>query len=205
MSENKKNFKCLKTEIMAVGFDSESLSKHFNIQKGVKFIDYEDISNHKGDILIVMIDYLKDLYNELNDYCIFGGSRVDLYEFDRLNRYKFNDYKKVFLVSIDCFFKEFNYHFKSLYSNINFIDDFTPIDANVTNEDANISNTKKKNILRLKEYVDKQKDYFDSREIMKKFNVSNRWIKRYMYDMNKIYNNIGYSYSKRKWYKINVE
>lgn len=205
MSENKKNFKCLKTEIMAVGFDSESLSKHFNIQKGVKFIDYEDISNHKGDILIVMIDYLKDLYNELNDYCIFGGNRVDLYEYDRLNRYKFNDYKKVFLVSIDCFFKEFNYHFKSLYSNINFIDDFTPIDANVTNEDTNISNMKKKNILRLKEYVDKQKDYFDSREIMKKFNVSNRWIKRYMYDMNKIYNNIGYSYSKRKWYKINVE
>lgn len=48
----------------------------------MKFIDYEDISNHKGDILIVMIDYLKDLYNELNDYCIFRGSRVDLYEYD---------------------------------------------------------------------------------------------------------------------------
>lgn len=197
-------------EIIAVGFDSETLLKRYNISGDVKYIDIEDIPNHKADILIICLDQLTELYEELyyyenynleNNYKHFY-KKVDLYEFDRLNRNKYKNYKKVYIVSIDCFFKEFNYHFKSLYTNLNFIDDFEIIDVEINDEVLNTSNIKTCNICKLKKYVDKQEDYFDSKDIMKEFNVSNRWVKRYMYDMNKLYNNIGYSYSKRKWYKI---
>ncbi len=193
------------SKIVAVGYDSNTLLESHKVFGDIEFISVEDIPNYKADILIISIDCLSDLFNAINDCYQFSEDKVDLYEYDRLNRYKYKNYKKVYLVSIECFFGEFNYHFKSLYTNLIFIDDFIPIDTNINDDECKVSNIKMGNILKLKEYVDKQNDYFDSKEIMKKFNVSNRWIKRYMYDMNKIYNNIGYSYSKRKWYKISEE
>ena len=193
------------SKIVAVGYDSNTLLESHNVSGDIEFISVEDIPNYKADILIVSIDYLSDLFNAINDCYQFSEDKVDLYEYDRLNRYKYKNYKKVYLVSIECFFGEFNYHFKSLYTNLNFIDNFTSIDTNINDNECKVSNIKMGNIQKLKEYVDKQNDYFDSKEIIKKFNVSNRWIKRYMYDMNKIYNNIGYSYTKRKWYKTSEE
>ena len=200
-----------KRYIVTVGFSIEELDWRFCIHSdNVLYLDnIKDISNYKADILIINLDdYLGDLYDELKELEFYKEDnyhkhlykKYDLYEYDRLNREKYKNYKKVYLVSIDCLFEEYNY--KNNYSNIFFVNDQTKLDLSISNRNDEISNIKNKNINKLKEYVDNQKDYFNSNDIMKKFNVSNRWIKRYMKDMNDIYNNIGYSYSKRKWYKV---
>ena len=203
MAQNKK--------IISIGFSGEELAWRFDIHSdNVLYLeDVNDISNYKADILIINLDdCLSNLYDELKDRYLYKEDnyhkhlyrKYDLYEYDRLNRRKYENYKKVFLVSIDWLFEEYKY--KNNYSNIYFVNDQTKLDLSVGNKEYKISNIKNKNICKLKEYIDKQKDYFNSKDIMKEFNVSNRWIKRYMKDMNDIYNNIGYSYSKRKWYKV---
>ncbi len=200
-----------KKSIVTVGFSAEELTSRFDIHsdKVLYLNSINDISNYKADILLIDLDnYINDLYDELKNRYLYKEDnyhkhlyhKYDLYEYDRLNRKKYKNYKKVFLVSIDWLFEEYNY--KNNYSNIYFVNDQTKLDLSIDDGNNKISNIKNKNISRLKEYVDNQKDYFNSKDIMKEFNVSNRWIKRYMKDMNNIYNNIGYSYSKRKWYKV---
>ena len=183
------------------GFTKEEIIKKYNIDRNIKCIDgLDNISDYKSDYLIINLDNINDLYKELSDFDEQKYKKYDLYEFDRLNRIKFSNFKKVYIVSLDHFFNK--YHFKSLYSNLNFIDDDEKIIILEVQKKEKISFIKNKNIEKLKEYVDKQDTYFNSKDIMKYFNVSNRWIKRYMKDMNDLYNNIGYSYSKRQWYKI---
>ncbi len=197
--------------IVAVGFSIEELAWRFDIHSDnvLCLNSIKDISNYKADILIINLDdYMNNLYDELKKCELYKEDnyhkhlyhKYDLYEYDRLNRKKYENYKKVFLVSIDWLFEEYNY--KNIYSNIYFVNDQAKLDLSIDDGNSKISNIKNKNISKLKEYVDNQKDYFNSKDIMEAFNVSNRWIKRYMKDMNDIYNNIGYSYSKRKWYKV---
>ncbi len=188
-------------KIVSLGFNKQELNDRFNIDGDITFLDnLNDISKYKADILIINLDNMPNLYDILSDYDELKYKKYDLYEFDRMSRKMFNNHKKVFIISLDDFFH--NYKFKSLYSNIYFINSIDEINCNVEQLDKKKSRIKNNNIEKLKEYVDKQVDYFDSKNIMKAFNVSNRWIKRYMKDMNDIYNNIGYSYVKRKWYKI---
>ena len=187
--------------ILLLDISIEEAKRRFNIDGNFKMVNsIDELKSNVSDILIAFTDSFTDLYNDLEYY---GNNekykKADLYEFDRLNRKVFNNYKKVFIISLDKVF--YKYKYKSLYSNLYFIDDGDKLDLNLK-EKNKISNIKKGNILRLKDYVDKQDDYFDSEGIMQKFNVSNRWVKRYMKDMNDIFNNIGYSYSKRKWYKV---
>ena len=158
------------------------------------------LPNDKEGILIINLDNINSLYNNLLYYDELKYQKYDLYDFDRINRKKFKKFEKVYIISLDKFF--YKYNFKSIYTNIHFIDDGDRIDLSTNNGSYKNSNIKNNNIHKLKEYVDKQKDYFGSKDIMDKFNVSNRWIKRYMKDMNDIYNNVGYSYVKRKWYKV---
>ncbi len=171
----------------------------------ITVIDINDVSKYKGDILIIDLDQLENLNEELFEHDSmkykYNYKKYDLYEFDRLNRYKYRNYKKVIIVAHNEYFDEYK-TYKNQYSNIYFALDLEYIDFNIIDNKNKISNIKNNNILKLIEYVDKQSSYFDSKPIMKLFNVSNRWIKRYMKDMNDIYNNIGYSYSKRKWYKV---
>ena len=190
-------------DIVLLDIDEDTAKERFGIDGNFKTIEsLDEVPNNKGDFLVSFVDSFVDLYNGLDYYDCdeFKYQKYDLYEFDRLNRELFSNYRKVFLVSVEMWFKKYN--FKSLYSNINFVDDGDELDLSIDDNKGKISNIKKGNILRLKDYVDKQDDYFDSEGIMKEFNVSNRWVKRYMKDMNDIYNNIGYSYSKRKWYKV---
>lgn len=200
-----------KLDIVSMGFNREELIDKFNIDGDITFIDnVDDIFMYKADILIIDLCNLKKLFDELYNCEVYKYQnnhmhlyeKYDLYEYDRLNRSKFKNYRKVFIVSIDCLFDEYNY--KNIYSNIYYVNGFNKLDLQINDNNFKISSIKNKNILKLKEYVDKQENYFDSKEIMKQFNVSSRWIKRYMKDMNDIYNNIGYSYSKRKWYKVEI-
>ena len=168
----------------------------------IELINIDDISKYKGDILILDLDDIKDLNDDLYNCCL-TNTKYDLYEYDRLNRYKYKNYKKVYIVAHDEYFSDYS-TYKNQYSNIYFVHGLTVLyftNLSVNNDSKKISNIKNNNILKLKKYVDSKKDYFDSKSIMKLFNVSNRWIKRYMKDMNDIYNNVGYSYTKRKWYK----
>lgn len=199
-------------EIVTVKLSKEDLNFYLNLNvENVKTINIEDVKINKGDILFIELNSIKTLYDTIKFYEELKYqdnhkhlyNKYDLYEYDRLNRKIFKNYKKVYIFSIDDLLNEYNY--KSLYSNIHFIkfNDIPNFKQNAN--EKRISNIKNKNINLLKDYVDKQKDYFNSKDIIKKFNVSNRWIKRYMYDMNKLYNNIGYSYTKRMWYKTSEE
>ena len=40
------------------------------------------------------------------------------------------------------------------------------------------------------------------KEIMNKLKVNEKWLQRYMKDMNYLYNNIGYNKKKRLWYVV---
>ena len=190
--------------IVLIDIDEDTAKKEFGLDGNFIIIkSISEIPYNKGDYLISFIDSFPDLYDELEYYDSdeLKYQKYDLYEFDRINRKLFSNYRKVFLISIEKHFKKYN--FKSLYTNINFINaDDDKIILSIDDNKSKISNIKKGNILKLKDYIDKQDDYFDSKGIMKEFKVSNRWVKRYMKDMNDIYNNIGYSYKKRKWYKV---
>lgn len=62
----------------------------------------------------------------------------------------------------------------------------------------------KKNTIKLSELYEiiKQKKEISTKEILKETGFSDRSIQRYMYNINKIYNCIGYDYSKNVWYFI---
>lgn len=191
----------MKNNIISVGLDQDYLLERFNIDTSITYVD--NINNlicDKADLLIINLDNMNDLYSDLLSYDEVKYQKYDLYDFDRLNRKKFKNFEKVYIISLDKLF--YKYNFKSLYTNIHFIDDGGKLDLSIDNSRPKNSNIKNNNINKLKEYVDNQKDYFTSIDIMNKFKVSSRWVKRYMKAMNDIYNNIGYSYSKRKWYKV---
>lgn len=191
----------MKNNIISVGLDQDYLLERFNIDTSITYVD--NINNlicDKANLLIINLDNMNDLYSDLLSYDEVKYQKYDLYDFDRLNRKKFKNFEKVYIISLDKLF--YKYNFKSLYTNIHFIDDGGKLDLSIDNSRPKNSNIKNNNINKLKEYVDNQKDYFTSIDIMNKFKVSSRWVKRYMKAMNDIYNNIGYSYSKRKWYKV---
>ena len=191
----------MKNNIISVGLDQDYLLERFNIDTSITYVD--NINNlicDKANLLIINLDNMNDLYSDLLSYDEVKYQKYDLYDFDRLNRKKFKNFEKVYIISLDKLF--YKYNFKSLYTNIHFIDDGGKLDLSLDNSRPKNSNIKNNNINKLKEYVDNHKDYFTSIDIMNKFKVSSRWVKRYMKAMNDIYNNIGYSYSKRKWYKV---
>lgn len=191
----------MKNNIISVGLNENYLLERFNIEMPITCIDnMSDLPNDKEGILIINLDNINSLYNNLLYYDELKYQKYDLYDFDRLHRRKFDGFKKVYIISLDRFF--YKYNFKSIYTNVHFIDDGDKIDLSIENNLYKNSNIKNNNIHKLKEYVDKQENYFDSKDIIDKFKVSSRWVKRYMKNMNDTYNNIGYSYSKRKWYKV---
>ena len=61
---------------------------------------------------------------------------------------------------------------------------------------------KKRNFIEQMHIFLKTKKTVKTSELVKKFHVNPRKIERYMKDYNKIYNNIGYDYSKNEWYII---
>ena len=185
-------------DVVVIGFDIDDINN--SLCNNITCISIDDINKNKADILIINLDNMDDLYNEISYYDSNKYLKYDLYEYDRVNRLKYKNYNSVYIVSLDNMFDKYKY--KNIYSNIIFINNLDEINYLIQDNNKKISNIKNNNINKLKEYVDKQNNYFSSKDIMNLFKVSNRWIKRYMKDMNDIYNNIGYSYSKRKWYKV---
>ena len=190
-------------KVFLVGIDKEYILDKLKLEANITILNnIDEIVNYKGDLLIINLDNIKDLYDNVSFYDQLKYEKYDLYEYDRLNRKRFSNFGRVIIVSLDLFFDKYNY--KNIYSNISFVNDVIDVDVeNIYNNSIKkVSNIKNNNILKLKSYVDNKKNYFNSIDIINTFKVSNRWVKRYMKDMNDIYNNIGYSYSKRMWYKV---
>jgi hypothetical protein len=208
--------------IVSIDFNEQELQERFDIVSYKKDNRYprfpniicldniNELKRQEGFMLIIFLDLIPELYFK----CDENPNNFDaLYEFDRLNRNKFNNFEYVVIYCTDDFFDKSNY--KSIHSNIMFksslyrdgvyknkLDIYALYEKYLNKKDIKLTNIKRNNIDRLKKCVDKQKDYFTSEDIMKKLNVSHKWVKRYMKDMNEVYNNIGYSYSRKMWYKV---
>lgn len=184
--------------IYLYGYDYDSYD--FDLSNKFNFIE-DDISNifiNKGFMAIINIDAFDGIFDELceprdNNY---------LYEYDRLYRKKYK-YEYVIFISGDLpSYKNVHSSLQFLTRTVDFKLDIDYYYERCNSKDEKNTNIKNSNITKLKKFVDKQNDYFSSIEVMNKFNVSNKWVKRYMGYMNKKYHNIGYSYSMKKWYKV---
>lgn len=179
----------------------------YNRFPNILYIDNPNqIERKKGFLLISDIEEFKELDKELYDNEEYGY-KVDIYEFDRLNRKKFKNFEYVIIFSTSNY-KRLD-SLKLDYSNIIIINDnncdrnmiYDLYDKSLNKKYKKISDIKMNNINKLKEYL-RGKTYIKTKDIMDYFNVSDKWVKRYMKDMNDIYNNIGYNYVKKCWYKV---
>ena len=71
----------------------------------------------------------------------------------------------------------------------------------IEKEDKKFTQKRKNNIEKLHNYL-KGKRFVTTEEIVEEFKVSDRWVLRYMTDVNDIYQNIGYDSYKKRWYIV---
>ena len=73
----------------------------------------------------------------------------------------------------------------------------------MSKKENKFSRIKSNNVEKLRTFIRKlNKEFFTTDEIKQKLNVNEKWIQRYMKEMNNIYNNIGYNKRKRLWYVV---
>ena len=73
----------------------------------------------------------------------------------------------------------------------------------ISKKEIKLSRIKSDNVEKLRTFIRKlNKDFFTTEEIKQKLNVNDKWIQRYMKEMNDIYNNIGYNKRNRLWYVV---
>ena len=207
--------KNIKRNIVCVGYDSyykDSLklrdTKINNIKPNLINIDaLEELNRKQGFLLLFTMDDLYDYFpNIVNIY------KPDVYEIDRYLRKKFKNFEYVIIVSIE----EFDYG-RIPFSNIYIVYANNYLNTNkginvlidkiskefISKKESKISKIKYNNIEKLRTYITKsKKDFFKTEEIKQKLNVNEKWIQRYMKEMNNIYNNIGYNKRKRLWYVV---
>ncbi len=207
--------KNIKRNIVCVGYDSyykDSLklrdTKINNIKPNLINIDtLEELNRKQGFLLLFTIDDLYDYFpNIVNIY------KPDVYEIDRYLRKKFKNFEYVIIVSIE----EFDYG-RIPFSNIYIVYANNYLNTNeginnlidkiskefISKKESKISKIKYNNIEKLRTFIKKsKKDFFKTEEIKQKLNVNEKWIQRYMKEMNNIYNNIGYNKRKRLWYVV---
>ena len=207
--------KNIKRNIVCVGYDSyykDSLklrdTKINNIKPNLINIDaLEELNRKQGFLLLFTMDDLYDYFpNIVNIY------KPDVYEIDRYLRKKFKNFEYVIIVSIE----EFDYG-RIPFSNIYIVYANNYLNTNkginvlidkiskefISKKESKISKIKYNNIEKLRTFIKKsKKDFFKTEEIKQKLNVNEKWIQRYMKEMNNIYNNIGYNKRKRLWYVV---
>lgn len=161
----------------------------------------------KGGFLLLLT--INDLYSYFPN--VIDEENPDVYEIDRHVRKLFKNFEYVILISIE----EFNYglvpfsniyvEFANKYFNsdegINTLVDYL-YEESINKKELKLTRIKNININKLKKYIDGKQDYIKTEEIIKSLNVNEKWIQRYMKDMNIVYNNIGYNKKKRLWYKV---
>jgi len=212
----------LRRNIVYVGSDSY-------YKDDLKLYDAKDIenseSNNNGYPHLVKINSLKELerkqgfllvltMDDLSEYLpnIIEPYQPDVYEIDRHARKIFQNFEYTIIISAEEFdyghipFSNIYVEFANKYFNtkegLNILIDKLYKEY-TSKKELKLSNIKRNNINKLKQYIDKHKnEYITTKEIMESLNVNEKWLQRYMKDMNKLYNNIGYNKRKRVWYKV---
>jgi len=178
--------------------------------------DIQNLKRKEGFIFLSCLDEFDDILkyiNYLSPEFFYEDIKpdIDLYEFDRLNRSKFKNFEYVIIISID--FYDFLRPKTIPYSPFIFYDEptfkknsdiiFTLYEKYLNEKNQKFSNIKLKNISKLKNYLKQtKKTYYTTKEIKEALKVNEKWVQRYMKDMNTIYKNIGYNHHKNMWYVI---
>lgn len=193
--------------------DSDSYYKKdlkLNDRNGTLNLIKEDnlkLACEKGGFLLLLT--ISDIYPLFKD--VIDEEKPNVYEIDKHVRKLFDKFEYVILISIE----EFNYglvpfsniyvEFANKYFNsdegINTLVDYL-YEESINKKELKLTRIKNININILKKYIDGKQDYIKTEEIIKHLNVNEKWLQRYMKDMNKIYNNIGYNKKTRVWYKV---
>lgn len=173
----------------------------------IKINTLKDLKRKQGFLLLITMDELYDYLPNVVD-----TFEPDVYEIDRYTRKLFKNFEYVILISIEEFdydhipFSNMYVVFANKYFNtdkgINVLIDKI-YEEFISKKENKISRIKNDNIEKLRTFIKKlKKDFFTTEEIKQKLNVNEKWIQRYMKEMNKIYNNIGYNKRKRLWYIV---
>jgi len=184
-------------------FKLNDINSNLNL---IKENDIEIACQRGGFLLLLTINdiypYFKNVIDEENP---------DVYEIDRHIRNLFKNFEYVILISIEEFdyghipFSNIYVEFANKYFNtekgLNVLVDIL-YEESLNKKELKLTRIKKTNINKLKEYINRRKDYIKTEEIIKHLKVNEKWIQRYMKDMNIVYNNIGYNKKKRVWYKV---
>lgn len=207
--------KNIKRNIVYVGTDSyfkDTLklkdTKINNIEPNlIKINTLKELSRRQGFILLLTMDELYDYFPN-----VINMIEPDVYEIDRHTRKIFKNFEYVILISNE----EFDYGhvpFSNMYVVFanNYFDTSEGInvlidkinDNFLSKKEIKLTNIKYENIEKLRTFIRKlKKEFFTTDEIKQKLNVNDKWIQRYMKEMNNIYNNIGYNKRKRVWYIV---
>ena len=179
--------------IVIVGF-SDIEKRSIGVPKigEVLYLDsMDEVKKHQGFLLII---------NNIDN--------IDLISFDKKYRKYLNRY--VFWLN-----KEKNKCYKDKYSNIELVDNFifSDLTLNIWDEYDSYKNSRNNDIE--KKYTNKRMDNINkiynylinykeisTSKVCFDLGINARMVQRYMQDINNIYHNIGYDYSKNEWYII---
>lgn len=216
------NMDKLRRNIVYVGSDSYykddlKLYDAKDIEKGesnnndyphlVKINNLKELERKQGFLLVLTMDDLSEyLPNVIDPY------QPDVYEIDRHARKTFQNFEYTIIISAEEFdyghipFSNIYVEFANKYFNtkkgLNILIDKLYKEY-TSKKELKLSNIKRNNINKLKQYIDNhQNEYITTKEIIESLNINEKWLQRYMKDMNKLYNNIGYNKRKRVWYKV---
>ena len=186
-----------------------STENKFNL---VNVSSVKEIKRKQGFLVVLEISDLYEIDKEIDWFDDNSVYKIDVYELDR----KFRNYFKNFEYVIILVTEEFDYGhipFSNIYVEyknkyLDNEDGFNVLIKNLYKEYSykkEIKYTKKRweNIEKINSYFKKtRKKFFTTNELLKKFKVNEKWLQRYLKDVNRIYHNIGYNKKKRLWYVI---
>lgn len=134
----------------------------------------------------------------------------NIIDLDKKYRKSFNKFEKVWIYNEKYKWKEDKWSGIEKANREIFLD----ISFNLTEEWEEYKAKKEKNTISLKFNLDKQEKLAElysylknfktikTKQIVNDLKISARSIERYMFDLNNIYHNIGYDYSRNEWYFI---
>ena len=169
--------------------DEDNTFFHFPYIKPVN--DIIDLKRKQGFLLFIYDNFL-----EVKD-CL---------NIDKKYRKLFNHFNLVYIITEnEEKLKLGHINYTNIYFANQILDDYEIIelyyDYMLNTEKINFSLSKNQILSNMNKFL-KNKKIIKTSDIAHEFNISIRQAERYMVDYNKIYQNIGYDYSKNEWYII---
>lgn len=210
-----------KRNIVFVGFSQQEIEK----------LEFKDIRDQKEawtstDIThrfprLLYFDTVKEAKRHQGLILFYKiEEEFDFVKYDIQNRKQFKNYEYVFLVvpkknKIDYFYQVSNItHIKTQVSKLALISFYhlayhpslmhclnQMYKIHLENIQKKFSNIKLQNIEKLKQHV-KKTTYINIKKTALLLHVSNKWVERYLIDMNFLYHNVGYDKRKKMWYIV---